>query len=39
MSDFRGRMQEYLDVLKYQKNYSDLTIQLIKEILNNFFFI
>ena len=27
MSDFRGRMQEYLDVLKYQKNYSEMCIR------------
>ena len=38
MSDFRGRMQEYLDVLKYQKNYSDLTIQAYQRDIEQFFF-
>lgn len=37
MSDFRGRMQEYLDVLKYQKNYSDLTIQAYQRDIEQFF--
>ena len=37
MSDFRGRMQEYLDVLKYQKNYSDLTILAYQRDIEQFF--